>query len=107
MVTAVAPDFDIVDRGFDTYLTKPIDEDDLNATVERLLTLAERDRKSRELFALARKRAVLEVEKSERELAASEECAALTERLDVLRADLDRSVDRMDQALFAVSFRAI
>lgn len=38
MVTAVDPDFDIVDLGFGTYLTKPIDEDDLDATGERLLT---------------------------------------------------------------------
>lgn len=107
MVTAVDPDFDIVDMEFDTYLTKPVDEDDLTEAVERLSTLAERDRKSQELFALARKRAILETEKLDRELAASGEYAALTERLDSLKADLDRSVSRMDRELFAASFHAV
>lgn len=107
MVTAVDPDFDIVDMGFDTYLTKPVDKDELVETVERLLTLAERDRKSQELFTLARKRAVLEVEKSDRELAVSEEYAALTERLGSVKDDLDRSVNRMDREMFAASFHAV
>lgn len=104
IVTAVEPDFDIIDMEFDTYLTKPVSKDDLEGTIERLLLVADYDQESRELFALARTRAALEARKPERELAASEEYGALVDRFEALRADLDRSVDRMDEELVAASF---
>lgn len=34
MVTAVKPDFDIIDMGFDNYLVKPVSKDNLYTTVE-------------------------------------------------------------------------
>ncbi len=34
MVTAVKPDFDIIDMGFDDYLVKPVSKDDLFTTVQ-------------------------------------------------------------------------
>ena len=71
------------------------------------MILAGYDRRSRELFALARKRAVLTVEKSEAEIAVNEEYAALTDRLDALRTALDRSIDEVDEELFAASFRPL
>jgi DNA-binding response OmpR family regulator len=107
IVTAAEPDFDIIGMGFDTYLIKPVTKSDLDETVERLLLLAEYDQESQELFALARTRAVLEVQKTERELAASEEYAALVERFEACRTDLDRSIDRMDDELLAASFRLL
>jgi hypothetical protein len=84
-----------------------VTETDLEDAVDRLPVLAEYGRRSRELFALARKRAVLAVEKSGTELAASEEYAALTDRLDALGADLDRSIDEVDEEPFAASFRPL
>ena len=38
MVTAVDPDFDIVDMPFDDYLTKPVMMDDLREATERMRT---------------------------------------------------------------------
>jgi DNA-binding response OmpR family regulator len=80
MVTAVDPDFDIADMDFDTYLTKPVSDDELRATVDELLTLSEYDEQVRERFAVAEKLAVLEAEKTENELNASAEYAQLQER---------------------------
>jgi DNA-binding response OmpR family regulator len=80
MVTAVDPDFDITDMPFDTYLTKPVDDDELRDTVDELLTLAEYDEQVRKRFAVAEKLALLEAEKTERELAASDEYRSLQER---------------------------
>lgn len=38
MVTAVHPDFDILDMGFDDYLTKPVDKHALTELVHTLST---------------------------------------------------------------------
>jgi two-component system response regulator AdeR len=105
MVTAVDPDFDIVDMSFDAYLTKPVTKDDLVETVEQLRSLEEYESGVREQFALAEKRAVLETEMSEAELAESEEYQALLEDLE--RID-DETVDRageLDHDAFAAAVR--
>jgi DNA-binding response OmpR family regulator len=104
MVTAVDPDFDIAEMAFDTYLTKPVSDDELRATVDQLCALSEYDEQVRERFTVAKKLAVLEAEKTERELAESDEYAALQERaaeLDALSADtLDTmTVETFEKAL--------
>jgi CheY-like chemotaxis protein len=86
MVTAVDPDFDITEMPFDTYLTKPVSDDDLRDTVDELLELAAYDEQVHERFAVAEKIAVLEAEKTERELAESEAYASLQERATTLDA---------------------
>lgn len=59
MVTGVSPDADVIDMGFDDYLVKPVDREELIATVEALERRATFDRQARELYALASKRAAL------------------------------------------------
>jgi CheY-like chemotaxis protein len=100
MVTAVDPDFDITEMAFDAYLTKPVSDDDLRETVDELLTLSAYDEQVRDRFAVARKLAVLEAEKSERELAASSEYQSLTERAAELDARASETVDEMTAATF-------
>lgn len=68
IVTAKAPDFDVIEMGFDDYLTKPVDVDELEATVERLLALGELDREHREYIAATIKQAHLESTKPSVEL---------------------------------------
>ncbi|WP_435157246.1 HalX domain-containing protein [Haladaptatus sp. DFWS20] len=89
MVTAVKPDFDIIEMGFDDYLVKPVSKDDLYTTVEGMLTRVEYDDQLQEYFSLVSKKAVLESEKSEEELAENDEYQRLTTRVETLRETVD------------------
>ncbi|MDZ7745598.1 MAG: response regulator [Halobacteriales archaeon] len=98
MVTAVEPDFDIIEMGFDEYLTKPIERDVLVETVTELAARESIAEMSRTLYGLTRKRSLLKASKPESELAASDEYDTLTERIRTLRADLDDSLAELDDA---------
>jgi DNA-binding response OmpR family regulator len=100
MVTAVDPDFDITDMAFDTYLTKPVSDEELRDTVDELLTLAEYDQQVRDRFTVAEKLALLEAEKTERELAESEEYQSLQERAAALDERTSETVGSMTQETF-------
>ena len=96
MVTAVNPDFDIVEMGIDDYVVKPVGKENLRETVERLLALDEYDERQRELSSLKVKRNVLEVEKSNAELAESEEFTRLERRILTLERELEALADDLD-----------
>ena len=105
MVTAVDPDFDILEMGFDDYVVKPVTESDLLETVQGLL---ERDRYSEEIqryYALASKRATLESAKSADELDASTEYAELLEELTGLQTNLREQAVELDEADYEALFR--
>ena len=93
MVTAVEPDFDILEMGFDDYLVKPVTSDTLRETVEGLLRRGEYDTEVQELFSLTSKKAMLESEKSASDLADNEEYQRLTDRIGELREQADESRD--------------
>jgi DNA-binding response OmpR family regulator len=93
MVTAVEPDFDILEMGFDDYLVKPVTSDTLRETVEGLLRRGEYDTEVQELFSLTSKKAMLESEKSASDLADNEEYQRLTDRIEELRERADESRD--------------
>ena len=95
MVTAVEPDFDIIGMGFDDYLVKPVSQRDLMETVDQLLLRSTYDDQMQEFFALASKKAVLDAQKTNAELRASEEYARLEDRLAVLRAEIDDTVSEL------------
>ena len=107
MVTAVEPDFDIVDMGFDDYLVKPVYRDVLEATIERLLERSTYDEQVRELFTLATKRATLEARKPEAELASSPEYCQLSRAIDELRARVDEAALALDDSAFELALRGI
>ena len=96
MVTAVNPDFDIIEMGVDDYLVKPVTREDLLEVVERLLKIADYNEQLQELTARKLKRNVLQVEKTETELAESSryselrsEIRTLEERVDTLATELN------------------
>ena len=89
MVTAVEPDVDIVEMGFDLYLVKPATRDDILAAIERLDTRSSYDAKLRRTAALVTKRAVLEAERTPAELRSSPEYEDLLSRIEALQNDLD------------------
>ncbi|MFC7195513.1 HalX domain-containing protein [Halosimplex aquaticum] len=88
MVTAVEPDFDILEMGFDAYLCKPIRSEQLHDTVENLLERSEYDDLLQEYYSLVETQATLEATKSSTELADHEEYDRLQERIDEIRDDL-------------------
>jgi len=108
MVTAVEPDFDILEMGFDAYLNKPIRSDELHSTVEKLLERTEYDSLLQEYYALVEKQATLETAKSGAELAESDEYDQLRERIDELQNDLSRTLGGVeDDADFITAIQQI
>ena len=95
MVTAIDPDFDILEMPFDDYLVKPVTRDELIETVELVRQRSEYDEKIREYYALVSKKAVLDTEKPAPELAESEEYDRLTERIERLRREVDGVIENL------------
>ncbi|MBX0285152.1 response regulator [Halomicroarcula sp. F28] len=96
MVTAVNPDFDIIEMGVDDYLVKPVTREELSEVVERLQKIAAYNEQLQALTTRKLKRNVLQVEKTQTELERSQryrelqnEIAEIAERVDELAADLD------------------
>ena len=97
MVTAVEPDFDIVEMGFDDYLVKPVSRDALRETVSNLLLRSEYDSGVQKLFALSSKKALLEAEKSAIDLEDNEDYRELEAQIGELRTDLDRTLESVSE----------
>ncbi|MFB6236331.1 MAG: HalX domain-containing protein [Halopenitus sp.] len=92
MVTAVEPDFDIIEMGFDDYLVKPVSKESLRETVESLLERNEYEEGVQDLFSVSSKIAVLEAEKRQAELEENEEYQRLKERHEELQDEMDTTV---------------
>jgi two-component system response regulator AdeR len=107
MVTAVEPDFDVIKMGFDDYLTKPVEREELLRTVERLLGRSEFADLEQELYALVSKQAALRSTKPEEELAESEEFADLEDRITELRSDINASLPGVESDEFVAMVRDI
>lgn len=88
MVTAVQPDFDIIDLGIDDYLVKPVDGDTIRETVEDLLDLNTYRDVRVELTTKRLKRNLLEVEKAPAVLAEHDGYAELEAEIEALEAEL-------------------
>ncbi|WP_338726654.1 response regulator [Haladaptatus sp. DJG-WS-42] len=93
MVTAVDPDFDIIEMGFDEYVTKPPTRDQLRDTVERLLARGAVAGDLQQYFSLVARKAALEAEFTRRVLESNEEYNDLVARIERARANLDTSFD--------------
>ncbi|SDJ94875.1 HalX domain-containing protein [Natronorubrum texcoconense] len=95
MVTAVDPDFDIIEMGFDDYLVKPVSKDELVDIVDNVADRSEYESDIQEYYALVSKKALLESEKADRELADNEEYQELHERVAELEKRVDETVSGM------------
>lgn len=105
MVTAVDPDFDIIEMPFDAYITKPVSRDDLFETIERLLTFQSYEKQFQELYRVSSKVATLRSNKSETELAHNDAYQRLLDRRDELRERLDETIGSFDDDDFATAFK--
>lgn len=107
MVTAVEPDFDILELGFDAYLSKPVTSDDLFDTVEKLLERASYDAFLQEYYALVETQATLESTKTGAELAASEEYERLEADIAELKAQLTDTLGEVEDDDFIATIRRL
>jgi DNA-binding response OmpR family regulator len=106
MVTAVEPELDIIDLGFDDYLRKPVEKPTLRDTVDRLLRRSSYDDAVQEYFAAARKHGLL-VDSGDPSVTESDEFAALQDELETLREALDDVVASFDEEDYEVLFRSL
>lgn len=95
MVTAIAPDIDVFEIGFDEYIVKPISEAELRDLVERLLQRMEYDADLRRHYQLTSKIALLETHLEPAELDGSEEYLQLLEEREALDVSLTASVGQL------------
>jgi DNA-binding response OmpR family regulator len=96
MVTAVNPDFDIIDLRIDDYLVKPVTQSEVRETVARLVKLDEYNERVRELTAKQLKRNVLEVEKTKQDLDGSREFEELQADIARLETEVEQIADELD-----------
>lgn len=107
MVTAVEPDVDIVEMGFDLYVTKPVDKASLTSALETLLARNEYDDLLQEAASLASKRAVLEAQQARDQLAKNQSYVELLNRLDEIDASIDDAAASLSPADYRTMFRDI
>jgi DNA-binding response OmpR family regulator len=95
MVTAVDPDFDLVNMECDDYIVKPVEDNELHEAIDRALQIAAYGQRRQELGAKKLKRNVLDVEMHEEERKESEEYQTLEAEI----ADLEAEVDELEADL--------
>ena len=93
MVTAVEPDFDVLEMGFDAYVVKPVYEEELCDLVETMLLRREFDDVIREYFSLVAKVTRLSQRKESSTLEAHDGYERSTERLETIKAEARRALD--------------
>ena len=84
MLTGVDPDVDIVDMPFDHYLTKPVDKNEVQEAVEKLLERSRLDKETRKRQTMRLKKVILEEEADDEQLEQSEEFSKLDRQLNML-----------------------
>lgn len=108
VVSAVDPDFDVIEMGFDHYLTKPVTADDLVRAIEKLRRRNEYTDRVQEYFSLVSKKALLDATKTEREREDSDRYADLVARIAELEAEVERIQSELTAAEdFEVAFRDV
>jgi len=100
MVTAVEPDFDIIEMGFDDYIVKPVDEGELRGVVEQLTSRSAYADLEQEYYALVSKRATLQSTKSSEELAENEAYAGLEAEIEALEEQFDETLPEIGDGEF-------
>jgi DNA-binding response OmpR family regulator len=103
LVTGVTPDFDILEMEFDAYVVKPVTNEELRDTVDRVLARSDYEQLLREYFTLISKYAALRTHKTDAELEASPEFSDLETEIEEVRREIEALVANFD----AEDFRAL
>lgn len=106
MVTAVEPDIDILDLGFDEYVIKPVTREELFEVVDAMVARTEYDSQLQEYFSLVSKYAALE----SRAVVGGDldpEYEALESRIDRMKRELHDQLSGFDERDLKAVFRTI
>jgi len=98
MVTAVDPDFDIVEMPFEDYLQKPAGRDELIGAIEQQLRAREYDEQFTEYLELTTKVGLLEEQKSRQEIENADEVQEMKARAEELKSNLDQTVGEFEDS---------
>lgn len=98
MVTAVKPEIDVIEMGFDDYVTKPVTRSKIVNVVDSLYHWDEYDDVLQRYFEVARKVTILE-ENPGAALQSNPKYRQLKEQLSALRAEADELVDGTDSGI--------
>jgi DNA-binding response OmpR family regulator len=104
MVTAVEPGVDILEMGFDDYVTKPASREDIRSVVASLVDRKQYDAYVQRYFRLLSKRAALERELGD--LSEHPEYDDLRADIDAVEANLDGLVERFEPTDFDAQFHS-
>lgn len=99
MVTAVEPDIDVAELGFDDYVVKPVSASELRNTVDSLLHWDEYDDRLESFFRTAQTVAVLEANLSEETLAESDAYDELLADLEAAEEQAKAALEKLDDAV--------
>ncbi|MCT9097359.1 response regulator transcription factor [Haloarchaeobius sp. HME9146] len=99
LITAVDPDFDILELPFDDYLCKPVQHTDLVSAIEQQLTARAHSDDLQEYIQFATKQRLLEFEHSPHVLESNTEYVELRRRVDELEDQLRQDLDAFDEVL--------
>lgn len=107
MVTAVDPDFDVIEMGFDEYIVKPVDRETLDETIQKLMKRSAYRNEVQSYFSLVTKKARLEADKPTGELVESDEYQRLLDDISAMESDLEEEVGELTLDDYAIAFRDI
>lgn len=105
MVTGVRPNMDVIELGFDEYLIKPVNQDELHDVVDTLLDRSSYDDHLQELYSLLSKRALLESEADDGNVDLDDTYDELVGRIQELRERIDATMNDFGHDDFRVAFR--
>lgn len=94
MLSAVDPDFDIVDMGFDGYVVKPGFREEIRDVITDVLARDVHEKPVQEFLTLSAKEALLRAEKTDTELRENDAYVRLVERLEQLEAEIDDAAEQ-------------
>jgi DNA-binding response OmpR family regulator len=107
MVTAVEPEVDVVEMGFDAYVTKPIRDDELFELVDHLLHRRVYDENVRRLFAAISKQIALESEYTREELDEDPQYQHLLAEIEKLREETADLAEQFDDDNFRTALSSL
>ncbi|WP_266075341.1 response regulator transcription factor [Haladaptatus caseinilyticus] len=97
MITAVEPNFDVLELGYDDYVVKPINSpDQLHGIVSTLIQRATYSTDVQRLLTLSSKRATLETRMEREELESRDEYRELVSKIQSLKTSLSTTLDELD-----------